>query len=107
MSIRSCSAESCSLAYGGAPTGIIGPIHSHPDAVRQAVDHVALHRVEGILGPRLAVEKVAVVGVNGHTGGKFQLQRPPGFGDTKLRLEKPAVGPEVHEPIGVVLAEGH
>src|SRR4029453_6787785 len=47
-----------------------------------------------------------IVGINGDASGEFQRQRSEGLGEAQLRLDGPAVGPDIHEFIGVVLAEG-
>src|SRR4029450_4500148 len=47
-----------------------------------------------------------IVGINGDASGEFQRQRSEGLGEAQLRLDGPAVGPDMHEFIGVVLAEG-
>ena len=44
--------------------------------------------VDGILLKGVAAEKIAIIGVESHVRGEFQLEFPNRLGDSKARLER-------------------
>src|SRR5262245_5083238 len=91
---------------GRTPAGIVGGVQRAPYSGPEVVDEVSLHGVDGVLLKRHAVEKVIVVRVERDTGIQLERQRPQGLGEPDLRLDGPAIGPNVQQLTGVVLAKG-
>src|SRR5206468_9195029 len=92
--------------YRRARAEIVGPVHTSPHATPEVVADMRLHGVDRILFKGVAAEKIVVIGEESHAGGEFQLEFPDRFGDSKARLEGPAVRPNVHRFAGVVLTKG-
>src|SRR5438034_7001143 len=86
-----------------APAREVGCVDREPGARLKSVDHVGLRRIDGVLRALVAAVEIVVIGVERRGGGK--LERPGTFclGHAELRLEPPAVGAEVHDPLAVVL----
>src|SRR6266516_6900683 len=95
--------------YRRACAEIVGPVHTSPHAASEVVADMHLHVLDGILLKGVAAEKIVIIGEESHAGGEFQLEFPDRFGDSKSRLEGPAVRPNVHCFAGVVLTKrsGH
>src|SRR4030095_13806860 len=91
---------------GVAHPRVVGAVQRDPGPEIEVVDEVSLYGVEGVLGEVLAAEEVVVVGEERHAWDKLHRQGTQGLGDPELWLEGPAVGPDIHELVGVVLATG-
>src|SRR6185369_9535736 len=79
--------------------------HGAPDAPADVVDGVALHGEERSLVARLAQE-VVVPGEERDAGRELQADGAQALRESQLGLDRPAVGADVHQLVGVVLAEG-
>src|SRR5687768_14138580 len=90
---------------GRAPSSVVSPVHRHPYTGSKAVDEMSLYRVERILLARLATKEIAVVRIERGGRGEFERQWPPRLGGAELRLDGPAVGADVDEPVRIVLAK--
>src|SRR5271166_6408435 len=91
----------------GAASGEVDHVARYPDAGCEIVNRIALERVYRVFRTGVAVKEVRVRRIDRRTGYEFERERPEGFRNTKLRLEEPAVGPEVDDAGRVVLARRH
>src|SRR4029453_3419615 len=90
---------------GGSPARVVGAVEGGPEGVRELVDEVPLKGIDRILLQGLSAEEVVIVREERDPGNQLHGQRAPGLRHAKLRLDGPAVGPDVQELARIVLTE--
>jgi hypothetical protein len=73
--------------------------------IPEGINHVALHRIDGILLACLAIIKIVIIGVKDCRRRAFQGPASDCLGDAKFGLERPTIGTDVYKFITVIDTE--
>ena len=89
-----------------AAAGVVGAVQRRPQPGVEVVDRMPLHRVQRILPAHAVAGELIVVSVEGDPRGGLECPGAERLGHAQFRLERPAVGADVDQSVGVVLPGG-